>query len=512
MTGELLDDRYRLEHPLRSEGALTVWQAVDTRMERPVAVRLIDAEQLGEDGLAAYRALVTRLATVAHPNLIPIYDLRLDAEPRYVVEALIEGETAAKQLRAGWRLAPGDVAEIAEQLASALAAVHRLGLHHGEISPASVVIDTNRTGYLTGFGEGAAGDPAADAHALAEVIYSLLCGEAPGGDAPMALDRLAGDAPKPLRKAILAGLNGDAADAAALLARLQEESYEIESVAAPDLGKTQVMPRIAEPPRRPEPVVVTPQPAPARSSGGGGALLALLILALIGGAVYVAVKNPFGGTRLPAVAGMSEAEAKAVLAELGLEPVTVGSENSDTVPGGQVLRSSPPAGSRVRDGGQVQLTLSAGPRYVTVPSLQGLTADRAKQTLLKFGLSVGRTETAHQRDVESGIVVAQSPPAGERVDKGSLVTIHVNEQPSEPAGIVEELTGRAEEAVREQVDELGERAGEAARTWAEEQSERLKERTREMGRDLRERAVEGVGNAIDNLREGEPPPLEEPGN
>jgi eukaryotic-like serine/threonine-protein kinase len=144
----LLDGRYRLGQPIGRGGMGVVYRAFDTRLERPVAVKLLaDAGATNKERSARE---VQALGRLAHPNLVRL----LDAEPgvrSYLVMDLIEGANLA------WRLAheptsPEMTARIGAGVASALAYVHAQGIVHRDVKPANVIVNRVGKAYLTDFG------------------------------------------------------------------------------------------------------------------------------------------------------------------------------------------------------------------------------------------------------------------------------------------------------------------------------------------------------------------------
>ncbi len=135
---------------------------------------------------------------------------------------------------------------------------------------------------------------------------------------------------------------------------------------------------------------------------------------------------------------------------------------SGAVEKGQVFRQDPPAGSDVGRGDTVTYWVSTGVPQATVPDLANLTQAEAELKLADAGLVVGAVGTETSTTVPAGSVIRQDPPAGEKVDKGSAVSIVVSSgSPSptaspSPAGVaVPNVYGMDATAAAAQVSAAG---------------------------------------------------------
>jgi beta-lactam-binding protein with PASTA domain len=177
--------------------------------------------------------------------------------------------------------------------------------------------------------------------------------------------------------------------------------------------------------------------------------------------------TPAPGSRaVPDVTASALAEAKSWLSQAGLR-VRVRSESSDA-PRGQVVRQSPGAGTKLRQGSLVALVVSRGPARVRVPSLVGLRADSAATRTRDLGLV---PELRLVRSAKpAGTVLAQDPSPGARVTHGSSVLLRIAKNvPPQPALTrvrVPDLSGLSVSSARRRLGELGLHAG-AARVNAD---------------------------------------------
>ncbi|MGC8481037.1 MAG: serine/threonine-protein kinase [Acidimicrobiales bacterium] len=146
---ELLDERYRLEVLVGRGGMASVYRAVDTRLDREVAIKLLNSGTESDD--RRLRAEVRTLARFAHPHLVRLLDAGEVDGRLYLVMDLIDGTTVAARLREG-QLPPLAVTTIAVGVSEALRYVHQNGIIHRDVKPANILLDAAGVPYLADFG------------------------------------------------------------------------------------------------------------------------------------------------------------------------------------------------------------------------------------------------------------------------------------------------------------------------------------------------------------------------
>jgi beta-lactam-binding protein with PASTA domain/tRNA A-37 threonylcarbamoyl transferase component Bud32 len=172
-------------------------------------------------------------------------------------------------------------------------------------------------------------------------------------------------------------------------------------------------------------------PDAAESKPNRAPVYVLLGLAAIAAIVLLLIFGPklFGGngtpqTHVPPVTGLSQADATARLAQVGLK-ATVISQPSDTVAKGVVSAQDPAAGASVNPNSAVTITVSSGRNSVQVPDVSGLSQAAATAALQKVGLTVSTADTVPSAAQSAGTVLDTDPAAGKTVDKGSAVALHL---------------------------------------------------------------------------------------
>ena len=138
----LLAQRYRLDRRLGRGGMGTVYEALDTALDRRVAVKVIREDLLGSASAAERFRLEARVAaSFSHPNVVTIHDFGVARETRaFLVMELLHGLSLRDELRAQQRLAPASTLAILRDLASAVDAAHARNLVHRDLKPENVFL------------------------------------------------------------------------------------------------------------------------------------------------------------------------------------------------------------------------------------------------------------------------------------------------------------------------------------------------------------------------------------
>jgi serine/threonine-protein kinase len=193
-------------------------------------------------------------------------------------------------------------------------------------------------------------------------------------------------------------------------------------VRGPDGAPTRTAAPTRNPPRAPSKVAPVTTTARRRSVKGPVVLLlALLLVAGVGVGAYW-----FGWARYtttPAVLGLDETAAGALLERAGLDAEAGDPAYSENVAAGLIIATDPEPGGKVLDGGTVTLTLSLGPERYDVPPLEGQTEDQAQDALAATNLVFGKSLGRWSETVPEGQVIRTSPKAGTTVKPGAAVDL-----------------------------------------------------------------------------------------
>src|SRR5262249_14906557 len=141
LIGTLIDGRYRLRARVARGGMATVYTALDERLERTVAVKIIHPGQARDPNfLARFADEAKTIARLTHPNVVAGYDQGTHNGLPYLVMEFVRGRTLREVLGERRRLNPPEALAILEQMLAAIAAAHRAGLVHRDVKPENVLV------------------------------------------------------------------------------------------------------------------------------------------------------------------------------------------------------------------------------------------------------------------------------------------------------------------------------------------------------------------------------------
>jgi serine/threonine-protein kinase len=360
----VIGDRYRLGPEIGRGGMATIHEAMDLRLDRTVAVKLLRPEAARDADLAGrFRREALAATVLRHPNIVACLDTGTDRDQPYLVMDLVDGEDLAARLKRGGRLASSVAARVGLDVARALGVAHVRGIVHRDVKPGNILLASDGRAMVTDFGiarlaadaeavkpgttlgsvhyfspeqaRGATTTPASDVYGLGLVLFEALTGaRAFSGETTdaIALARIdaAAPSPKAIRPEVPAELDAVvrralAPDPADRYANGNAMAAALESVvqAADDSSPTTIVatPRIAGEPaaratRAPASSRARARPRAAaksrssragtgRSARSGVAVALLALLGIAGGAMIVAALP--GGDRPVASVAPSEA-------------------------------------------------------------------------------------------------------------------------------------------------------------------------------------------------------------
>jgi len=156
LTGELIDNRYLLKRQIASGGMATIYAGIDTRLDRPVAVKVMHAH-LANDEAFVSRFIKEAKATAAlsHPNIVSIQDQGWNegGPPAvFLVMELVEGSTLRDFINENGPLSVEQTIQFITPVLSALAAAHRIGIIHRDVKPENILISKDGRIKVADFG------------------------------------------------------------------------------------------------------------------------------------------------------------------------------------------------------------------------------------------------------------------------------------------------------------------------------------------------------------------------
>jgi serine/threonine-protein kinase len=469
LVGQLLDGRYRVGPRLARGGMATVYEAVDSRLDRTIALKVMHAN-LAEDEEFVHRFIreAKSAARLSHPNVVAVYDQGADAGHVFLAMEHVSGRTLRDLIRERGPLSPRQALEVIEPVLAALGAAHRAGIIHRDVKPENVLLSdegrvkvadfglartttgatslTATTGVLLGTVaylspeqvERGIADARSDVYAAGILLYEMLTGRKPyDGESAIqvAYRHVHEDVPPPsalvpllppvLDEVVARATSRDPdqrpADAHRFLSEVVSARRSL-----PDTELDVVGPAIEAPQGPPEHTLVVP-----------------------------ATEWPTGHTPPPAPNGRS-------------------SRRGDTGP------LPPPRRRRLSRGWIAFLVvmlltvglsgaawyLAAGPgAYTTTPALLNLTQDRAVAKAERAGFTLRVTGSDFSETVPAGRVLETDPAPRARVRKDATIKAVVSKGPERYA--VPDVTNRTRRAAVARLEESNLTVGEVSRSYSD---------------------------------------------
>ncbi|RMI29177.1 Stk1 family PASTA domain-containing Ser/Thr kinase [Nocardia stercoris] len=149
----MLDERYRIDAPIARGGMSMVFLGEDTRLDRPVAIKVMDPKFSGDPQFVSRFEFEARsVAKLKHPSLVAVYDQGVDREYPFLIMELVEGGTLRELLRERGPMPPHAVRAVAQPALAGLAVAHHAGLIHRDIKPENLLISDAGEVKIADFG------------------------------------------------------------------------------------------------------------------------------------------------------------------------------------------------------------------------------------------------------------------------------------------------------------------------------------------------------------------------
>ena len=156
LTGNLIDGRYQLLRQMDAGGMATIYEAIDTRLDRRVAVKIMHAH-LAQDEQFVERFIreAKAAAALSHPNIVAVQDQGWNQSgipAVFIVMELVDGHTLREFLNERGKIAVADGIKFLLPVLSALGAAHRLGIVHRDVKPENILVSKEGRIKITDFG------------------------------------------------------------------------------------------------------------------------------------------------------------------------------------------------------------------------------------------------------------------------------------------------------------------------------------------------------------------------
>ena len=437
LSGETIDGRYQLTRIVASGGMATIYAALDLRLDRQVAVKVMHPH-LAQDEQFVSRFIreAKAAASLSHPNIVAVLDQGWNQGGIpcvFIVMELIEGATLRDYLHEQGSLSVERALQIITPVASALSAAHKLGIVHRDIKPENILVSKEGRIKIADFGlargallgstmtaessvilgsvsylspeqvQRGISDARSDVYSLGIVLFEVLTGQKPyQGEDPVQIAIRHVNDRVPAPSTINPKINKEVDD-------LVLRATDIDPDKRPrDAGEFQELLRALseklDPKRRQLSLELDLPPLPIKAVGDKG-------------------KNK--------VRNAKDKSRFSINNSAGNEETVAKKEKTQTT-----KKSSP--SPRVKRNRRIAAALAAllaisvwytviGPgSKVVVPSLAGLTTQEAKFQLEDLGLNLDITREEYSEDIPEGKVISSNPAGGGRIDPNGTVAVTIS--------------------------------------------------------------------------------------
>lgn len=424
LTGHLIDGRYQLLRQMGAGGMATIYEAIDTRLDRRVAVKIMHAH-LAQDEQFVERFIreAKAAAALSHPNIVAVQDQgwnQSGVPAVFIVMEMVVGHTLREYLTERGRIPISDGVKFLLPVLSALGAAHKLGIVHRDIKPENILVSKEGRIKIADFG----------------LAKGALIGSTMTAESSVILGSVSYLSPEQVSRGI-ADSRSDVYSAAIT-------AFEIFTGAKPFEGDEPIqiafmhvnsqVPRISSlvdnVPQALDDLIyratrVDPDERPRDAQVFHAELLAISH-SLNPSAPQLSLELD-----IP-IAPMREKSKKRSEKIPSIESVAKSAETTDQV------KARRKVSSRVRRNRWIAAALAlvlavtgwwvlAGPgASVKFPSVVGATLEQANTTLVALGLETTITEELFDEEIPKGRVLSTDPPAGDSIDPGGVVLLTVS--------------------------------------------------------------------------------------
>jgi beta-lactam-binding protein with PASTA domain/serine/threonine protein kinase len=490
LIGRVLDGRYRVLSHLADGGMATVYVALDQRLDRKVALKVMRADLANDESFVhRFHREARSAAKLSHPNVVAVYDQGEDDGIVFLAMELVQGLTLRQVMHSEGPLTARAALDIIDPVLQALGAAHSAGLIHRDVKPENVILredgavkvadfglaraiatsnTTAQTGLLLGTVaylspeqvERGTADARSDVYATGLLLFEMLTGsKAYIGDSPIhvAYQHVHSEVPRPSTRIDTVPPRLDE-----LVARASARNPELRPRDANELlsevRRSRRLLSTAELDRQPTVVPGTAMnqsamlsrtavvPAAMLSNESAANVLRHLWHrphlgperrrnGLIGLGAFILVAAVSALYFFTAGPGGRTAVPRVVgltslVAQRTLKLASLDSRVvrsfDETVTAGVVLAGAPAAGRELPRGSMVVLTISKGPERFDVPKLVGRTRAEAEQRVTDAQLSIGATSEAFNETVPQGQIISTSPEADTPVKRATSIALVVS--------------------------------------------------------------------------------------
>nr|WP_064093754.1 Stk1 family PASTA domain-containing Ser/Thr kinase [Rossellomorea aquimaris] len=510
MNGKRISGRYKIIKLIGGGGMANVYLAHDMILDREVAIKMLRMDFANEEEfIKRFQREAQSATSLAHPNIVSIYDVGEEDDLYYIVMEYVNGMTLKQYIQQHSPVNVDKAIDIMKQLTFALSHAHQNHIVHRDIKPHNILVDEHENVKITDFGiamaltatsitqtnsvlgsvhylspEQARGGMAtkkSDIYSLGIVMFELLTGRLPfSGESAVsiALKHLQSETPSLKRwnpsipqsvENIV--LKATAKDPFRRYDSLEEMDEDLNSALDPErLNEPKFAVPIDDEATKAIPVITneksfsnlddtivhhqgnsdsvqtkpnipvskgkeTKNNKPKKESKKKWPILIIslfFLLILLGVAAVTVVPELLGPKeiKVPNVVGETSEEAVSIIVSEGFVVGETKEQSDETVPEGEVIKTSPVAGRMAKEGSSINLYVSTGKEKSTVEDFVEMTFDEVAPELEEQGFTVKKEEEESNEYAEGVIIDQDVSPGDEVVPSETTITFTVSKGPS----------------------------------------------------------------------------------
>lgn len=491
--GTKIGERYEIIGNIGSGGMANVYLARDLILNREVAIKVLRFDfQDDQNAIRRFQREALAATEMVHPNIVSVYDVGEENGMQYIVMEYVRGTDLKHYIRNYSPIPLDTVVYMMEQILSAVSLAHEHGIIHRDLKPQNVLVDEQGNVKITDFGiaialsetsltqtntllgsvhylspeqaRGGMSTRQSDIYALGIILYELLTGTVPfeGESAvSIALKHFQKDVPsvrqynpnipQALENVVLHAtakeisdryktVNDMYSDLSTSLSpeRANEPIYTPSSMTDETIMLTPVKepdPIVSKIPLKESELDLSEEEKPKKKSSSkrNKVIFSLLAILVAIGVGLFALGTRQDEVEIPDVENMSQSEA---INALDAKKIKVNSKieevSDDKIAAGNVVKTQPPIGTRVKKKSEVTLYVSKGKQTVSMIEVEGLASNKAKKALLDLGFKEDNIleKNESSNEVEKDTVISQSIKQGtDIVPENETITLTISKGP-----------------------------------------------------------------------------------